>query len=109
MMTTVELKPLIGQRVDQATGKLQNVLWHDIERLYLNGRQIATINKIPGAAIGLLPGAILTMAEKEAVSVAVAEARGGVRPSKIGEPVSWEIVDDDEIDLGDTDLEDSDE
>lgn len=98
-MAKVELKRLIGNRRDPATGKVLRIGW-DMDRVFLNGRQIATINRVPGAAVGLMPGAILTESEKEAVMQAVAEARAGVRPAKIGEPLPYEILD--EIEGGDS-------
>ena len=104
-MAKVELKRLIGNRRDPATGKVLRIGW-DMDRVFLNGRQIATINRVPGAAVGLMPGAILTESEKEAVMQAVAEARAGVRPAKIGEPLPYEILE--EI-ASDTEVEGDDE
>lgn len=107
-MATVELRPLIGQYHDTAAGKLRSKQWKDIEKLYLNGRQIATINTVPGSMVTLIPGTPeLTAGEKEAVASAIAAARGGVRPKQIGPPVGYEILDDDEG--ADTELEDDDE
>lgn len=70
----------------------------DIDQLLLDGRQIATINRIPGAKIALLRDVVLTPKQKEAVAAAVAQKRGGVRPSAIVGRVQipFDILDDEE-------------
>jgi hypothetical protein len=113
-MPTVELKRLVGQFREAATGKVRSGAWNGIERVFLNGRQIATINKVPGSPVGLLAGTMLTPAEVEAVSNAIAAQRGGVKPSRIGGPREelFELLDDAvEMDNegDDTETDDSDE
>lgn len=77
-----------------AQGKLQEVVWPDLEVLYLDGSEIAKVKKAPGAPIGIMQGVILTQSEKQAVSEAVAAARGGVPPAAIHCPtVLYEILD----------------
>lgn len=92
-MSKVELRQVVGEFSVQ--GKVRRAAWN-MDMVLLDGRQVATINRVPGAPIGLLSGAVLTPSEKEAVAVAVAKARGGVRPANIKEPVSlpYELLDD---------------
>lgn len=98
----VELRQVIGEFRDQATGKVRRVAW-DMDMVLLNGRQIATINRVPGAPIGLLDSVLLSEAEKQAVSDAVAKARGGVAPKRVKEKVQMAgtILDDEYEDEGD--------
>jgi hypothetical protein len=95
--TKVELRRLVGKFREIATDKVRSVGW-DMDQLLLNGRQIATINRVPGAPVGLMVGVQLTAGEKMAVENAVAGARGGVKPSKIGGPIElpYELLDDEE-------------
>lgn len=118
MTPKVEITPLVGQRYSTEKGKLENFQVVGIERLFLNGRQIATINKIPGAPIALLPGSVLSSGELEEVARVVASARGGVRPAKIGgpHPDMFQLLDDeieepeaDEVEGDETEVEESDE
>ncbi len=79
-MSKVELRQLIGEtRIKNEIVRIK----HDMDILLLNGRQIATINHVPGAAIKLLPGNVLSPSEEKAVLEEVAKARGGVRPKQI--------------------------
>ncbi len=79
-MSTVELRQIIGEtRIKNEVVRLK----HDMDILLLNGRQIATINHVPGAAIKLLPGTVLTPSEEKAVVEEIAKARGGVHPKQI--------------------------
>lgn len=96
----VELRPLIGKFWDRRAGKQRRVAW-DMDQLLLNGKQIATINRVPGSAIALLSGAQLTPSEKVAVEQAVAEARGGVKPRAINTPVKmpYQLLDDEDDEL----------
>jgi hypothetical protein len=111
-MPSAEIKPLIGQRRDTRTGMLVSYLWKDIERLYLDGRQIATIKAAPGAVIGLFPGVQLTAGQREAVEQALADAHGA-RPAAIKNAIElpYEIVDEDVNDDegDDTETDESDE
>lgn len=93
----VELRQLVGEYRDLETGKVRRAAWN-MDQLFLNGRQIATINRVPGAPIGLLSGAVLTAKEREAVENAVAAARGGVKPGKIDSAIElpFELLDDEE-------------
>jgi hypothetical protein len=96
----VELRQVIGKFWDRKAGKQRRVAW-DMDILLLNGRQIATINRVPGAAIGLMVGAELTPSELAAVERAVAGARGGVKPRAIKTPVKmpYELLDDEDDEL----------
>lgn len=99
-MQTVEITQLVGQFRESATGKVRSLAWN-MDRVFLGGRQIATINRVPGAAVGLLPGVLVTAAERAAIEAAIADVRGGVKPSKIGGPIElpYELLDDeDDID-----------
>jgi hypothetical protein len=93
----VELRQVIGTFWDRKANKQRRVAW-DMDILLLNGKQIATINRVPGAAVGLLTGTELTPSEKIAVENAVAEARGGVKPCAINTPVKmpYELLDDED-------------
>lgn len=98
-MPQVELRRLVGQFRDSHSGKVRNVGWN-MDQLLLDGKQIAMINRVPGAPIGLFSGVMLTPAETKAVEDAIAKERGGAKPSKIGTPVQvdYEILDDEEVD-----------
>ncbi len=98
-MSTVELRQIIGET--RIKGKLCKIA-HDMDILLLDGRQIATINQVPGAAIRLMSSTALSPSQEESVKVAVAAKRGGVRPSRIvatlrlpGELVDDEVSEDD--------------
>ncbi len=96
MTNTVELRQIIGEtRIDGVVRRIA----HDMDILLLNERQIATINHVPGAAIRLMSSAALTPSQEEAVMCAVADERGGVRPSRIIATVRipGEFVDDAEV------------
>jgi len=77
---SIELRQIIGET--RINGVVKRIA-HDMDMLLLDGRQIATINRVPGASITLLGGTALTPSQEEAVMCAVAESRGGVRPRKI--------------------------
>lgn len=101
-MSTVELRQIIGEtRIDGVVRKIA----HDMDILLLDGRQIATINHVPGAAIRLLGSSALTPSQESAVCSAVAAARGGVKPSKIIATVRipGEFVDDEGEELDEED------
>lgn len=108
-MSKVELKRLVGKRVNPANGVLQTVGWN-MDQLFLDGRQIAVINQRPGAAIGLFPGVELTPSQRKAVEAAIAAERGGLKPSKIGSPIElpYELLDSEPDDEGEegTDVDD---
>jgi len=93
----IELRQVIGKFQEPASGKVRRVGW-DMDFLIMDGRAIATINRVPGAPIGLYPGVMLTPAEKTAVENAIAKARGGKKPAKIGTPVEvpYELLDDED-------------
>lgn len=105
-MQTVEIKQLVGQFRESATGKVRNIGWN-MDRVFLGGRQIATINRVPGAAIGLFSGVLLTSAERTAIETAIAAVRGGVKPCKIGGPIDlpYELLDDEDTDTDEGDNE----
>lgn len=94
-MAKVELRRLVGQMRDARTGNVRNVGWN-MDQLFLDGRQIATINRVPGSAVGLFPGVLLTAAERAEVVAAVAKERGGVKPVRVGGPIDvpYELLDD---------------
>lgn len=106
-MSKVELRQVIGKFLDKATGRVRSIAW-DMDILMLDGTQIATINRVPGAAIRLLAGVMLSPAQRAAVEFAIAAARGGVKPSKIITPVplNGELIDDED---DETETDDSDE
>jgi hypothetical protein len=93
----VELRQMIGKYSEPTTGKVCRVGW-DIDFVLLDGKAVATINRVPGAAVGLYAGVQLTQSQKAAVEEAVATARGGTKPSKIGGPVDvpFELLDDED-------------
>jgi hypothetical protein len=101
-MATVELKRLVGKFAEPTTGKVRTVGW-DMDQLFLNGRQIATINRVPGAPIGLFTDVLLTPSDRQAVEAEVAKARGGVKPAKIGSPIElpYELLDDEDSEVED--------
>ena len=102
----VVICPLIGTYRDHK-GTLQKVVWKDIEVLHLDGQEIAKIKTTPGAPIGILNGFALTDSEKQAVSEAVAAARGGVPPSAIHCPsLMYDFVNDDDDEGEETDVDD---
>lgn len=80
-MSEVAIYPLTGTFRSEHGPVTVN--WPDIEILHLDGREIAKIKTWPGAPIGIMPGVVLTAAEKEAIALAVAKVRGGVRPCAI--------------------------
>lgn len=107
-MAQVELRRLIGQFRD-GNGKLRRLGWN-IDQLFLNGRQIATINRVPGSPVGLMAGVLLTAAEHAEVERTIAKARGGVKPASIGGAIElpYELLDDEdepETELDETDDE----
>ncbi len=107
-MPKAELKQLVGSFREHATGKIRRAGWN-MDQLLLGGRQIATINRVPGSAIGLFPGVMLTPAEVQEVVKVVAAARGGVKPCKVSGPIElpFELLDDEndvETDLAESDL-----
>ncbi len=97
-MSTVELRQIIGET--RINGEVRKIA-HDMDILLLDGKQIATINHVPGAAIRLLGSSALTPSQEEAVMNAVAEQRGGVRPSRIiaTARIPGEFVDEDDTEV----------
>lgn len=77
----VDILPMLGQMITKAGP--QTVRWPDIERLILDDREVAKIKTTPGAAISLFPHVRISAAEKQALSDAIAVARGGVPPAAI--------------------------
>lgn len=106
-MAKVELRRLVGQFREVSTGKVRSVGWN-MDQLLLDGRQIAMINRVPGAPVGLFPGVILTASQKAAVEDAISKERGGVKPAHIGSPIEspYELLDDDEGDDDETEVDD---
>jgi hypothetical protein len=78
----------------------------DIDQVLLDGKQIANVNRVPGAKIALFPDVILTPAQKAAVANAVAERRGGIKPSAIVGRVELpgEVLDDEPEEEEDTEV-----
>jgi hypothetical protein len=110
-MATVELKQLVGHFRDPRTGNLRRAGWN-MDQLFLNGRQIATINRVPGSPVGLMAGVMLTGGEQKAVEDAIAAARGGVKPSSIRGAIEmpFELLDDDDDEATDeTDIDEGDD
>lgn len=103
----VELRQVIGEYFDRSANKVRRVAW-DMDILLLDGKQIATINRVAGAPIALLSGVMLTPSQKQAVEEAIAAARGGKKPASIDSPVQTGggvLLDDEETE----DTEDDDE
>lgn len=92
----VTLKQIVGQFRDNR-GKVHRV-GHDMDFVLLDGRAIATINRVPGAPIKLYGNVYLTPSEKRAVEDAIAAERGGLKPSEIKNeiPLPGELLDDEE-------------
>lgn len=90
----VEIRQVVGEFKDKS-GKTHRAGW-DMDIVLFKGRQVATINRVPGAAIGLMSHAMLTTSEKAEIVAAIAEKRGGVPPANISEPVKmpFELLDD---------------
>jgi hypothetical protein len=103
-MSQVELRQVVGSFIDRNVNRIRRIAW-DMDILMLDGKQIATINRVPGAAIGLMAGVLLSESQREAVATAVAAARGGVRPSNIKAPVPirGEVLDDEDTETDDSD------
>lgn len=101
-MSTVENKVEVRQVVGHfahPSGKVLRAGW-DMDIVLFKGRQVATINRVPGCAIGLLPGVMLTPSEKDEIAAAVAAKRGGVRPASVEDAVRipFELLDDEDGD-----------
>jgi hypothetical protein len=92
----VELRQLIGKFAD-SDGKVRRVAWN-MDFVLLDGRAIATINRVPGAPIGLYPGVMLTERQRNAVSDAIAAERDGQAPASIRGPIEvpYELLDDED-------------
>lgn len=80
----------------------------DIDQVLLDGKQVANVNRVPGAKIALFSGVVVTPKQKEAIAAAVAEKRGGVRPSAIVGRVELpgEVLDDEEPEEDEEDVTD---
>jgi hypothetical protein len=91
----VELRQLIGKFAD-SDGKVRRVAWN-MDFVLLDGRAIATINRVPGAPIGLYPGVSLTARQRAAVVEAIKDSRGQ-EPASIRGPVEvpYELLDDED-------------
>lgn len=90
----VEIKQLIGQFREPRTGAVRSLAW-EMDRVFLNGVQVATINRVPGSPVGTFPGTMLTASQVEAIADAVAAVRGGVKPSKVSGPttLAYQLLD----------------
>jgi hypothetical protein len=101
-MSNFELRPVIGEFFDSGSRKHRRVL-HNMDLLVRNGRQIATINQVPGASITVFAGTILSESEKHDLETFIAKNRNGVKPNKILGQVSMggRILDDEDEDEGD--------
>lgn len=97
-MSTFSLKQVVGEFYDRDARKARKVLW-DMDMLLRDGRQIATINRVPGASIMVFAGTVLSESEKSDLEKFIADHRGGVKPSTILGQVSMNgtIVDADEV------------
>lgn len=98
-MSNFELRPLEG--ITLINGVPRKVRQKDFQILLFKGRQIATPNMRPGAAISLLGGVALSVAEKKELSEFMAKARGGTAPASVDEQVDlpYEIIDDEESEV----------
>ena len=102
----VRIYPLLG-KFRLPDGTIQETVWKGIEVLHIDGREIAKIKTTPGAPIGILNGFALTDSEKQAVSEAVAAARGGVPPSAIHCPsLMYDLVNNEDDEGEETDVDD---
>lgn len=95
MANTYELRQVVGKT--KINGKVRRVGW-DMDLLLMNGQQIATVNRVDGAGIGLLSGVHLTPSEAEELAAFMAKNRNGKRPAMIKSAVElpFEILDDEE-------------
>ena len=101
-MPKVELRQVVGKFTDRL-GRVRSAAW-PTDILLLNGLQIATMNRVPGAAIHLLPhvGA-LTPSEELAVMEVVKASVRGQYPAAIIPPIKtpYQLMDeDDEVEAG---------
>lgn len=96
-----ELRQVIGKYRD-ASGRVRRIGW-DMDVLILDGKQISTINRVPGSVIFLMDGFLLTPGERKAIEDEVAKARGGVKPRDIKAPlaVPYQLLDDEDTDEDD--------
>ncbi len=104
----VELKQVIG-RFRKNDGTICRVAW-DQDKVFLNGRWLATINRQPGNPFWV--SELLSESQIEEVMEAVAAQRGGVRPAWVkshAEIKGATVLDDEEDTEGEdteTDLSD---
>lgn len=92
----IELRPLVGIYYDEH-GQKKTIAW-DVDQLIVDGRQIATINRLEGAPIGLLSGAHLSPSQIEEVKQFIAAHRGGHPPQSIDEAVEPPTDEEEELD-----------
>jgi hypothetical protein len=92
----VELRQLIGKFAD-SDGKVRRVGW-DMDFVLVDGKAVATINRVPGAPIGLYPGVSLTDKQRAAVVDAIKNSPRGQEPASIRGPVEvpYELLDDED-------------
>jgi hypothetical protein len=94
----VEIKQLIG-RFRKPDGSFGRIGW-DQDQVFLNGRFLATINRVPGNPFWVRE--LLSESQLAEISKAVAEARGGVAPAWIKSHLQGNgVVLDDESSEGD--------
>lgn len=107
-MPEAKLQRLVGEFREIRTGKLRRAGW-DMDRVFLDGKQVGITSHRPGAVVTLLAGVLLTPSERKAIEDVVTDARNGVKPSKIGGPIQlpYELLDDEEE--SDTDLDGGDD
>jgi hypothetical protein len=92
----VELRQLIGKFAD-SDGRVRRVAW-DMDFVLLDGKAVATINRVPGAPIGLYPGVLLTAKQRAAVVEAIKNSPRGKEPASIRGPIEvpYEMLDDED-------------
>lgn len=98
MSNAVELRPVVGSFRDSDTGKIRKIKW-DMDLLLYNGKQIATIDKVPGHPVRLLTqSGPFSASQLNEISEAIAAEREGVPPSEIKLPfkINGEVLDDED-------------
>lgn len=97
-MSRAELRQIIGEFRDSATGKLRRIAW-DMDILLYDGKQIATIDQVPGHPIRLMSQApALSESQLKEIADTIAAKRGGVPPSeiKLHRKINGTILDDED-------------
>ncbi len=79
-MAQIELRQLVGKHRDRLD--VVHTIARNLDQVILNGRQIATISRLPGAPVVLMSHVILSESELVQLSQTIERDRG-VPPQKI--------------------------